>query len=184
MAILLSTTDFKGGKYDIPDSGGYYTTANVQEAITRYEAEAFYKLLGVTLGKLYIAWIQATYSPANADYIYILNPFAEDNEQLCGHQMLISKGIKEYLKGYVFYEYIKNGLKTSTAGVVMPKAETSTDATGADTMRFAENKFNDVLETVRAIQWYCCKHPDAFPDYKGQYIAVRASQFFIWWDGV
>ncbi len=172
--ILLQLSDFKGGKYDIPDSDGYYTSANVQESIDTYEKKYIYSILGVVLGDLFIAWLAANQAPANADYLKILKPFSEDDS--CG--LVQSLGFKEALKGCVFYEDRKNGLKTSQAGVVKSESETAIAASPASTLRFAENKYNDIVETISAIQWYCLKTPAAFPDFNGRRMAVKASNLF------
>jgi hypothetical protein len=92
---------------------------------------------------------------------------------------LKSSGLKSYLIAAIYFEYIKNALQTSQAGVVNTLAETATNSTPAKTLRFAENKFNDCLDTVYAIQWYCINNNDKFPDFNGQRITVKANQFFI-----
>lgn len=177
--ILLQTTDFKGGKYDLPDSVGAYTTANVQETIDRYEKNYIYKLLGVALGNLIIAYLAANRLPINAAYNKILDPFAEDNSGFCFNRVIESMGMKEYLKAAIFYEYVKVGLITSQPGVTQPISETANIQTPMSTMRFAENKFNDVIGTLEAIQWYCWTNKAIdFPDYNGQRIAVKASNIF------
>lgn len=171
MAILLSKTDFIGGKYDIPDASGAYTKNDVQEAIDKYEKKYIYLLIGVTEGDRIIAYLAASRLPANTDYNKILDPFNEDSD--CG--IVTSAGMEEYLKACIFYEYIKNGLKTSQAGVVKSDSETAIVQTPAGTMRFAESKFNDILDTIEAIQWYCLNNQSAFPDFNGQRIPVKAS---------
>lgn len=179
--ILLQLSDFRLGKYDIPDAIGVYTNANVQEIIDKYEAPAIYQLLGVVLGNLVIAYIQSGAPPPvpNTDYDKIINPFSEDNPDHCGSPIISSLGMKEYLKAAVFYEYVKNALVNSQAGVVNPDTETARKANPAAAMRYSENKFNDLLDTIEAIQWYCKENETAFPDFNGQRIVVKAAQFFI-----
>lgn len=174
--IILTKADFIGGKYDIPDAAGLYTKNNVQEMIDRYEKQCIYELLGVLEGDKWISWIQTVSPPVNAHYTKIKDPFSEDNAG-CG--IIQSLGMTEFLKAAVFYQYVKNGLLTSQAGVVKTESETATTQSPASTMRFAENKFNDVLDTIEAIQWYCLNNQTAFPDFNGQRIVVKASQFFI-----
>ena len=175
MAILIDRErDFKGGKYDIPDAVGNFTKNDVQAIITAYEKPAIYKLLGVAEGDKIIAYLAAGKTPVNADYNKILDPFTEDNANVHGG-IAISLGMLEYLKGFIFYEYNKNALKTSQAGVTNADAETATIQGVNSTMRFAENKFNDVLGTADAIQWYCMKNSTAFPDFNGKRIVVKAS---------
>lgn len=176
--ILLQLSDFKGKKYNIPDAGGVYTSIDAQEAIDNYEKPSIYKLLGVVLGDLLIAYI-ANPAPANADYDKIINAFSMDNPDTCGKPIITSLGMKEYLKAAVFYEYGKSALINSQAGVIIPQSETAVKQNPGASMRYMENKFNDVLDTIEAIQWYCQENPVAFPDFNGQRIAVKGSQFFI-----
>ena len=174
--ILLSTTDFKGGKYDIPDSDGIYTGTYLQQAIDRYEKIYIYKLLGVALGDLIITWLAASRSPANANYVKVVDGFSMDDAD-CGG-VIVSSGMKEYLKAAIFYEYVKNSLLTSQPAVIQPMAEKSTTQGPGSTMRFAENKFNGVMNTIEAIQYYCELNSSAFPTFNGQEIKVKASNIF------
>lgn len=180
MAILLTVNSFKGGKYNLADAAGQYTIPNVQQAIDNYEKQYLYKLFGVTLGDLIIAYLAANRTPTNTDYDKVIDAFSMDNNgTLCGKPILQSLGLTEYLTACVFYEYKKNGLKDSQSGVQNVNAETATAQGPASVMRFAENKFNDILETADTIQWYCLNNESAFPDFNGERIVVKASQFFI-----
>ena len=172
--IVLLKSDFLKGKYCIPDSGGVYTNVDVQEIIDKYEKYYIYQLLGVALGDLLITYIQAN-ATSNADYNKIINAFSADNTETCGGSIIQSLGMKEYLKAAIFYEYVKNGLKNSQAGVTKIQSETATAQDPASTLRFAENKFYDVLDTIGAIQWYCLENETAFPYFNGQCIKVKAA---------
>ena len=181
--IILQLSDFKGGKYDLPDSVGVYVKNDLQETIDKYEKQYIYQLLGVEQGNLFIAWLAANQSPPNAFYSKILNPFATDGTYYswywsCYRHIIESQGMKEYLKAAIFYEYTKVGLITSQAGVTQPLSETAIQQSPASTMRFSENKFNDVLDTIEAIQWYCMSEETAFPAFKGQRLTVKASNIF------
>lgn len=171
MAIILQTSDFKGGKYDIQQAGSNQNTlvTSVQEAIASHEKPAIYELLGVTLGNLLITYIPNALTTPNTDYDKIIAAFSDDSSG-CLYQSL---GLKEFLKAWVFFEYTRNGLKTTQLGVAQPKAETGDQVGPAGTLRFAESKFNDILDTAEAIQWYCSTNRTAFPDYKGQQIRVK-----------
>jgi hypothetical protein len=172
MAILLSVNSFIGGKYDIPEAEIAQKATVVQDAINIFEKEAIYLLLGVTEGDRFITWVQASFIPANADYTAIKDAFAQD-EPGCG--IIKSNGMIEFLKAYVFYQYIKNGMVNGHAGVFNTKAETADKASPAGAMRFAESYFNGELDTALAIQWYCEQNPTAFPDYNGQHVVVKYS---------
>jgi hypothetical protein len=172
---FLSLTDFQGGKYNIPDAGSNLRNADVTLMINAYENKYIYLLLGKTEGQKII-----TYGPAgtgNTDYDYIIAPFSSDNLNSCEPYLIQSLGLKEYLKAAVFYEYVKNSLRMTQAGPAKVEAETVKTTSPMDSLRYAENKFNDVLETIEAIQWYCTDNDDAFPDYNGQTITVKISNF-------
>lgn len=176
MAIHLVLDDFKTGKYKIPDAAGNLNFAEVQAAIDTYERPYLEKLLGVDQAAAYITWVQANFIPANTDYAKIRDAFSADD---AGHKPGIrtSLGIKAFLKACVYFEYKKNGLVSAQVGTVKTKAETADKVTTADTMRDAEFKFNDILETAETIQWYCREKPTAFPDFNGQSFKVKCANF-------
>lgn len=173
MATYLSIDDFTSGKYLIPDAGSI-AKAKVTEYINQYRNEHIYRLLGVELGDLIIDYIDAG-ATGNADYDVIVNPFTKQESSGCIYK---SKGLKEYLKACIFYEYEKNGLKNSVAGVVESKSETATKQSSASTMRFVEYKFNDIIDTVEAIQWWCSTNNDTYPDFAGMRIKTKHSNTF------
>lgn len=179
--IILQLSDFKGGKYDLPDAVGMNTKiAYVQPCIDKYERSYIHRLLGATTGNLFITWVQASQNPANADYLKILNSFAEDASTCYyyGSTIIESLGMKEFLKAAIFYEYVKNALITSQPGITIPASETGSIQFPASTLRFAENKFNEVLSTIESIQWYCANNRVAFPDFNGQHFNVKSANFF------
>ena len=172
--ILLEKEDFTG-KYNIPDATSRYADDDVQEAIDKYEPVYIRKLFGSVLGNLIIEYLEDDQSPENTDYDYVIDPFSSDNSGLCGNKVAESLGLKEFLKACVFYEYQKNGLENTPAGVVDTKAETGESQAPASTLRFAENKFNDMIDTAEAIQWYCYNHIDKFPEFNGEVFKVKAA---------
>lgn len=175
--IFIQLSDFTG-KYDIPDTKGLSKAqANVQEMIDKYEKIYIYNLIGVTEGDKLIAYQASSKTPPNTDYDKIINPFYMDNPFLSG-QVVKSLGISEYLKAGIFYETVKNGLQLLQAGVANTKAETASKMNPKGSMRFAENKFNDILDTVYSIQWYCRNNITSFPGYNGQRIVVKCANFF------
>lgn len=167
--ILLALSDFKN-EYSIPDATGTYSAAKAQSYIDRYEKRYLNRLLGVTLAAKVIAYLAANRTPADADLNKIIDAFSFQDT---GREILESAGIKEVLTGCVFYEYIHNSLIVTQAGVAAPKVETADVSTPAKTMRFAENKFNGILDSVDAIQNYCLLNPSKYPDYDGRRITVK-----------
>lgn len=177
MGIFVNLADFKGGKHNIPDASNPLTTANVTAIIDSYEKQSIYDLLGVTLGDLVIAYKNASATPTNLHYDKIIAAFAMDNPDGCSG-IIKSLGIQEYIKASIYYEYNKNALRLTTAGVAQPDVEAATTVGPRGQFRFAENKFNDSLDTVESIQWYCCRYSAAFPDFNGIRIPVKTSSLF------
>lgn len=177
MAIFLTIASFTAaGDYSIPDAGSAHSVNDVQDCINKHEKAFIYNLLGVVLGDLIIAYNQAGQTPTNIHYDKIIGAFASDLST--GWGTVYSQGITEYLKACIFYEYNKNGLVLSQAGVVNPATETAQKTTPAEALRFAEAKFNLILDTVEAIRYYIFENKDAFPDFNGQAIRVKASNIF------
>lgn len=175
MPTILSKTDFKGGKFDIPSTGTLYANTDIDEFIERYENEYLYRLFGVTFGKAIKIYATTTPTPPpNTDYDSVIQPFAEDND--C--EIRESKGLKEYLKACVFYEYTYSSLVTSLPGVVQPKAEAGQIQGSNYTARYAESRYNEILDTADAIQARCQENQTLKTDYNGQKLRVKASNIF------
>lgn len=167
---FLSITDFERGKYKADDAGGTYSAQHLTECIVKYEPDYIYKIFGATEGARIIAYT----APGNTDYDTVIAAFALDNTTFCGKPIYQSLGLKEILKAAVFYEYVKNSVKMTQSGPAKKKAEISDVLSPAGDRRFAENKFNDVLSSIEAIQWYCRNHETAFPDFNGIQITVKS----------
>lgn len=179
--IFLQLSDFIDGKYNLPAASSSIsaTDSEVQSYIDRYEKKYIYLLLGVELGNLIIAYKEADSSPANADYNYIIDPFAETGYLLCNN-LKQSLGIHEYLKACIYYEYKKDSAYTeSLAGTVKASAEVSESVNASTITRKAEREFNSILDTVEAIQSVCMGDSTKYPTYAGSRIAVKSHMFMI-----
>lgn len=178
--IFLALTDFVDGKYNLPaaSSGIAATNSEVQSYIDSYEKTYIYRLLGVELGNLIIAYKQAG-GTGNTDYDKIIGAFSENTALFCG-QINQSLGIKEYLQACIYYEYKKDSAYTeSLAGTIKADAEVSEGVNASTIMRKAERVFNAILPTIEAIQAMCESNSVAYAGYAGQRIAVKGHQFFI-----
>lgn len=174
MGVLVNLIDFKSGKFLIPDAENNYAAAKVTSAIADFEKSYIYKLLGITEGNKFITWVNASMTPANAFYLKIKDAFSEDLPSLCGNQVH-SLGMKQFLMGCIFYEYMRNGLTATPAGVVNVDVEKSKKVTPGNTMRYAESRFNEIVSTAEAIQWYCLDNMEQFPDFNGEQFKVKYS---------
>lgn len=166
---IITKSDFTG-QYNIPDRKGVYTQDTLQAYIDKYVPYYIRQLLGVELGNAIINYSGS----GNSDYDYIINAFSYQSD-LNFELILESFGIKEFLLAAVFYEYSHNALVNTQMGVINPNAETAVSASPFKTMRYAENKWNNALDTAYAIQQYCLLFPDKYPTFRGQAITVKYS---------
>lgn len=186
--ILLTVADFVT-YFSIPVSVARETEADLQVYINRFEKYYIVKLLGATLGELFIADL------ANASqedrFVVIEDEFYLDNPNSCysdyfGYyytegSVIISRGMADMLKGFIFYEYVSaNQAKLSQNGVTVSVDEGGTIQSPQNGYRFAEKKFNECLQTFRAIQWYIRQYAPSntdyeYPEFNGTFLAPRYS---------
>lgn len=172
--ILVSVSDFAGFQL-IPKST--QSTPLIQTWIDRYEAKYICELLGVELGKLFIASTPTT--TADPRFVAIRDAFQFQPD----YKIEESKGMKDFLLSIIFYHYVKdNQDKLSLTGVTENQSEAQKDKSPLDAYRFGERKFNESLNTVDAIQWYCKFYANQlypnditkqYPEYKGQCIKPK-----------
>ena len=99
--VLSSSEDFNFGKYQINDAD--VTRQNLKEYVKQNEKKLIYELLGIELGDLFIADLDADKKPQTQRFIKIFEPLAFN----FGHKLIMSDGIKELLQGFVFSEFVK-----------------------------------------------------------------------------
>lgn len=166
--IVLQQSDFTGF-YKIAKS----TASNpiLQSYIDEFEKKYILDILGIDLGNLFIASPPLT--TIDPRMVAIRDPF----DIQYGNSPYHSKGMKEVLLAFVYYEYIsQTQVQHSLSGVVQTQNETANSTQPIDAHRFGETKFNSLLETVEAIQWYCRAYQNAiYPEYRGVDIAPKFS---------
>lgn len=175
--IILSTADFTGW-YWIPVTTGTDQSEEIlQDFIDRYERNAIRELLGVELGDLFIT--DLANASQEARFAAIEDAFAYDDPNGSSTQY-ISQGIAEYLKAYVYYRYVSDRQARNThGGVAFNTNEAQNVADMHNAYRYAEKRWNEALETVAAIQWYCADYQKAdYPEYNGQVMKRRFSPIF------
>jgi hypothetical protein len=166
--IILQTSDFDGFQ---SISQSISTTPLLQIYIDRYEKIYIKKILGVTLGQLFIEDIQGIDLDSSAietRFQTILDPFIkqQDND---GDVIYENKGMKDILASLIFHEFVSGTqVKHGQAGVLNNQAEVSTIGSPEDATRFGEVKWNEALESIEAIQWWCGTEDEAnYPEYNG-----------------
>lgn len=162
--IFLQTTDFDEGKYSIARNN--FTEDNLQSYIDTYEPEIIKKMLGATLGGLFIANVNGTtHLPTDARFLALYNAFITDdmNAQL----IYESKGIKEMVKGYVFFKYNQDStIQNTMSGSVESTVE---NAQVLSLLKAnIQDKYNAAIDTYNAIQWYISQNLNTYPEYNGQ----------------
>ena len=162
MSIVLNT-DFVG-KYQIAKT--QYSTDKIDEYIDKYEKLYLLKLLGAELYDLFIADFWES-EPVDPIYTSIFEPFHLD----LNNELIISDGIKEMLKGFIYYWIIKDGIQIQTpSGSVKPRGENGTIVgLTQDTI----SRFNNSVDTFRSIQTYICDNSSDYSTFNGQDISYE-----------
>lgn len=176
---MITYADFDG-YFEIPTSVADNTRALIETYIERYENPYIYKLLGVTLGNLLIE-DQAMVSVDERFSVIIEPIYMDDPFNTNTGAQYHSRGMVNYLKAVVFYHFVtENQAFLTQSGVAINENETQKVLTPYEATRFAERKFNEALEDVDTIQWYCDTYAPTladtdlhYPEYNGQKIKPR-----------
>ncbi len=161
---IVSAGDFTG-KHRIVLNG--YKEEDFAEYIDRYEAIYLVKVLGKELYDLFIADLAET-SP-DPIYTKIDEPFIEQLE--CG-KILDSKGVKDLLKGFIYFHWqTDSAVQQTIIGGKRQKGELSNDPT--NNIGSIWDRWNEAVKTVRAIQEYCHENLDVYPTFKGIHFSYK-----------
>jgi hypothetical protein len=180
--MFLSSTNFESGKYKISQNS--YTTDDLTTYISKYESRYLIKLLGSDLYDLFIDSLISNI-PTNV-YLTLYSAFHADNLNSsmvwfpigggkpdysdatnCNlPKIIISEGILEMLKGFIFFEYTRDqSIKNTIAGNVQEDNENSKAV--SQLQAGIKEKYNEAVSTYQAIQWYISQHMDDYPDFNG-----------------
>ena len=148
--MFITPADFVG-KFEL--SVGMYSTANIQAYIDRYEKQYLVELFGKKMYDQFIADLDiVTGLPQSPEFRFIFEPFVDDSyfDHYYHNQ---SKGIKDMLLGFVYFEYTKDLISQMTPfGNVSQNSENSTVESTTYTMIY--NRYNEAVFSYRAIQQY------------------------------
>jgi len=174
--ILLATTDFKTGKYMIADAGSNSSSADVLICINDNEKSFINQIFGTALATAIIAYLAANRTPTDANLDKLIDPFIEQdtNWDETVHE---SKGLKDILMAKIYYIYTTSTIAINgQAGTQNTQSETGKTNPGL-TIRDAERRFNAVLDSIDAVQWWCLNNPSNYTNYpfNGQRITVEFS---------
>jgi len=155
--MITSISDYVG-KYSL--SKGIYDNSKLQEYIDRYEPRYLKQLLGVELYNEFVSDLSSNV-PQSPNFIKIFNPLSEDvgsyiygwNTHHLINSILDSEGIKEMLKGFIYFEYAKDLYNQMTPyGQVKPKSENSEITNTLFSLMYT--RYNEAIRTYSAIQEY------------------------------
>jgi len=157
MGLFVTISDFTG-KFAL--STGMYANTNIQSYIDRYEDIYLTELLGVKLYNLFIADLVSNV-PVTAKYTKIFNAFKEELDI----RLIISKGMKDMLVGFIYFEYMKDSItQTTPIGVVKQQSENSTPISAHSPIYL---RYNESVKTYRAIQDYIMQNLSTYPLFRG-----------------
>lgn len=143
--MFITKDDFVG-KYEL--HVGMYDLPTINDYISIYEQRYLVELFGTELYNQFIADLDVLNVPQSPNFQFIFYPFYEN---ILLHTIIQSEGIKQMLKGFIYFEYLKDKTNQMTPnGNVVPMGENSTTASTIYSMMYA--RYNEAMRTFRAIQ--------------------------------
>jgi hypothetical protein len=153
--MIVSIQDFTG-KYQV--STGMYDQARLQDYINRYEPRYLKQLFGVSLYNDFQSDLLNNV-PQSPNFLILFNPLSEDmgynfyyfNGIYEGVNQIDSEGIKEMLKGFIYFEYVKDlSNQITPIGLVKPDNENSTVANTLFSMMYT--RYNEAIRSYNSIR--------------------------------
>ncbi len=175
--MILVTIDDFNNFYSLAQSN--QTIPVLQSYIDKYEEVFIKKILGVELGQLFIDDITGMDSDSGDiedRFIVLRDAFIKQSSFNC-EQIFESIGMKNLLAGLIFCEYVSDTqMVHAQNGVSGSDSETSKATIPENAARFGEQKWNDSLGSIRAIQWWCgWEDKENYPEFKGVRFKPRYS---------
>lgn len=141
MGVIIVASDFTYS-YAVPNS----ITNDLEQFITDNEEAILIDLMGAVFYAAFKADLVAKV-PATAKYSSIYNAFNEDYQ----NTIIKSKGMKEMLKGFLFFDFMRQiKYKNTTMGQVVNAADTSQNSVTGSLYKY----LNEAVDTYQAIQDY------------------------------
>lgn len=164
--MFVSVSDFTGF-YQLAKNE--YNVTPIQNYIDEFERPALNDLLGAGLAQLLIDDAGGGSDPSDPELLEIFNELNFDD----GCESWHSGGIKKYLLGVIFYNYVMMGrLKPSINGGLAKRKVESAEL--VDYRPEATTRYQASVKTSRAIQRYICINREKYPDYKGKRILFQS----------
>jgi len=159
---ITNISDFRVGRYALPQNQD--SIKQLDAFIGEYENDLLDELLGCELASLFIADLDVDNVPASPRFVAIMDKFCQDMG-LCRVQ-LKSLGIKEMLKGFVYFYYGRSLTDVlTTVGAKRASSGNSENTQQAATL--LRKNYNLSVNTYKAIQEYICINSVDYPEFNG-----------------
>lgn len=160
--MLVTINDFTaGGKYELHT--GAYDVARLQDYIDKYEKRYLTELLGVDLYNEFQADLTlGGGTPTEQRFIDIFEPLSVDYNWT----IIYSEGLIEMLKGFIYYEYIKDQISQMTPiGMVTPASQNSRESNSLYLQIYT--RYNEAVRMYKAIQEYITDNSADYSEFNG-----------------
>lgn len=157
MASITTPADYNG-QYSI--NRNKHNTNDIIACIDSVEELVLLELFGVDFKTIVLQGVV----DLDPIYEFLFEPF---NYQDSCDRIWQSKGIKEMLLGFVYFEWFA----THSVAVVLDgqRENESENSKSASSLRANnEKRYNDAVKTYRAIQAYINDNLDIYPEFKGK----------------
>jgi hypothetical protein len=162
--IILNIEDFKEGKYKIPQTPTI-NSEKLESYIERYEDKYITDLLGAELSDLFIADLLDGV-PQTLIYLNIFNPIKQDLKDECKIKRIYSRGIKDMLRGCIFWEFMRDlPNQKDLTGVNRAKSENGEPIHWQDWG--LPSFYNESVSSFRSIQAYIEQNIVDYPTFNG-----------------
>ncbi len=162
MPNIVEISDFIGAA---KIQKGTFNTDPFNSIRDEFSDDYIYRLLGVELGDLFLADLDANGVPQTARFITIFNAIKQDRDN---GGILNSKGIKYYITMIVFFFYARNNnIAISLAGNKVTVSENSNNL--VDQTKLVSD-YNKGIDTAKAIQIFINEDSATYPEYNGQHL--------------
>jgi hypothetical protein len=156
MGVYVNSADFTG-KYSITKND--FDAGKLDLYIDDFEIISLQELFGVELYDLWVIGIAAS----DPIYTKLRDAFTEQLD--CGI-ILNSRGIKNILLGLVYFQYKTDGYTQPTITANVKSKNENAENANLFTANI-QSRYNESIETYKAIQGYICDNLDVYPTFKG-----------------
>ena len=165
--MLITAASFTGRHKIATDN---FSAASLDLYIAKYQAEMLQDLLGITLFNLFkTATTDLTVAPPSGIYKDIYDAFAYDNSSSVQYvadcycvagSIVRSQGMQEMLKGFVYFFYTRDQPFKNTE-------DNDNSKLVAAHKSGMISRYNDAVESYKAIQHKISLDPANYPTFKG-----------------